>query len=63
MAQPKRLIGHEQDYPGSYKWPIYEVLCPSCKKWVQEYGDVDELINGEWHMLCVPCGESPSDEA
>lgn len=56
MPQPKRLIGHEKEYP--YAWPIYEVFCPECKRWSKDYGDVDvEIPNGEDHSLCLECSE------
>ena len=57
MVQQKRKIGVEQDYPGAYAWPVFEVLCPECGQWSREYGDVDQQQDdGEWHQLCAPCG-------
>jgi hypothetical protein len=55
--QPRRVYGHEQEYPGSYRWPLQEVLCPECGQWVRQYGDVSESFNGYEHYLCIPCGE------
>lgn len=56
--QRKRKIGETREYPGSYAWPINEVFCPVCKKWVGEYGNIDQKdTDGDWHMVCVPCGE------
>lgn len=59
MALQGRIkVGYEQKYPGSYAWPIYEVLCPECGKWVKEYGEVDQQdADGDWHCLCIPCGD------
>lgn len=63
MAQEtKRVVGYDQDYPGGYRWPIYEILCPECGKWCREYGEVDILINGEWVPLCLECGRDFSDK-
>jgi hypothetical protein len=57
MSQQKRVIGYDQDYPGSYRWPIHEIKCPVCKLWKKEYGEVDQEIDGEWQQLCIECGE------
>jgi hypothetical protein len=63
MAQQKRQIGLERDYPGSYGWPIYEVMCPECNEWKSEYGNMDQLQhNGEWYTVCVECEEKINDE-
>lgn len=59
MSQNKfqRVIGYDQDYPGSYRWPNYEILCPVCKKWKKDYGEVDEQQDdGSWRPVCIPCG-------
>lgn len=53
----QRVIGYDQDYPGSYAWPIYEILCPICQLWSKKYGDVDKLIGDKWYYLCIQCGE------
>lgn len=58
MAQQTRKIGIEQDYPGSYQWPILEVVCPECEQWVSQYGEVSTEINGETYHLCIPCGDT-----
>ena len=53
----KRVIGYDQDYPGSYRWPIYEILCPECKKWSKDYGNVTVEIDDEDIPLCEKCGD------
>jgi hypothetical protein len=54
----ERVVGFDQDYPGSYRWPRIEVLCPVCGEWCGNYGDVDERQDdGSWRKVCVPCGE------
>lgn len=61
--QAKRICGQTQEYPGSYIWYDYEVFCPSCENWVQEYGEVDEQDkDGDWHMLCIDCGNQEDNE-
>lgn len=56
--QEKVCVGHEQDYPGAYRWPIYQVRCPECGQMTKEYGDVSVLSeDGHEHLLCTPCGE------
>lgn len=55
--QQKRIVGYDRDYPGSYGWPIYEVLCPECKQWVKDYGAVSADIGGYEHSLCKECGD------
>jgi predicted RNA-binding Zn-ribbon protein involved in translation (DUF1610 family) len=62
MPQPERTYGHEQDYPGSYRWPMVEVLCPECGKWTREYGEVSTLVGSEEHYLCPKCGEFEEEE-
>lgn len=53
----KRIIGHEQEYPGSYAWPIYEYHCPDCGKWTQKICDIDgQDKDGEYTPLCEACG-------
>ena len=56
MPQARNIVSYEQEYPGAYRWPIYEVLCPECGHYVTNYGDVSTEIDGEEHYLCVPCG-------
>lgn len=53
----KRVIGHEQDYPGSCRWPIYAVLCPECQQWAKDYGSVTTEIDGKEYALCEKCGD------
>lgn len=48
----KRLIGYEE---GCH--PIYQLFCPECKEWTEEYGVVEKEINRVWHPLCIPCGD------
>jgi hypothetical protein len=55
--QQTSTYGHEQDYPGSYRWPLVEVLCPWCERWVREYGEYSTTIDGHEHYLCDECGE------
>lgn len=57
--QETRAYGFDQDYPGSYRWPRVEVVCPVCGKWVKEYGLVSQVEDdGTYQHLCVPCGEA-----
>jgi hypothetical protein len=62
VANERRIIGYDQDYPGSYRWPVYEIFCPECGQWVKDYGEVDQLINGQWFALCTHCGEKAMKE-
>ena len=58
-SENKRIIGHEQEYPGSCRWPIYEYKCPECNDWTAEiHGQIDGQDKaGEYTPCCKPCGE------
>jgi hypothetical protein len=63
VMQGKRAVRSVQEYPGSTVWVDYEVLCPECGQWSETYGQVDRLeANGEWHCLCLACGDRLRDE-
>ncbi len=54
----RRKVGVEQDYPGSYEWPIYEYRCPICKKW-SSGSDVTVTHNDETEsVLCEKCAST-----
>jgi DNA-directed RNA polymerase subunit RPC12/RpoP len=62
MSQHKRKVGVDQDYPGSYGWPVYEYRCPDCGQWFGgrtgvDGSDVSETVEGEHQYLCAPCGD------
>lgn len=57
MSERKRKIGQHQEYPGAYAWPIFEILCPHCNKWSQDYGTMQTLVEGQWVDVCGPCEE------
>jgi hypothetical protein len=61
MPQQRRKIGVEQDYPGSFEWPIYEYLCPCCNTWGGGSG-TDQKVGDEWHVLCEACEEKVNKE-
>lgn len=61
--QQTRKVGEMQEYPGSYAWPIMEVLCPLCEKWTGDYGEVDSQDkDGDWHHLCTKCAADIREE-
>ena len=58
MSEFKRVVSHEQEYPGAYRWPICEILCPDCGLWVSKgYGEVDVLVDGVWRPICSECAK------
>lgn len=59
-----RVIGHEQEYPGSYAWPIYEYFCPDCQTWTKDiHGDITSVHeDGTESYLCDKCAEEVSEE-
>lgn len=57
MNTEKRIVGYEQEYPGAYRWPIYEMLCPVCNQWSKDFGDYQQKIDGVWVEVCQKCGE------
>jgi hypothetical protein len=61
--QPWRAYAFIEEYPGAYRWPLTEVLCPECGQWAKQYGDVSVLSDdGHEHYLCVPCGQKVGEE-
>lgn len=55
-------VGYEQDYPGSYKWPIYQLICPLCKQQTNNYGTTEQEIDGRWQYICDECAEKEIKE-
>ena len=58
MKQQQHIIDGRPEYPGTVTWYDYEILCPECGKWCDDYGEVStDDDDGDMHYLCNPCGE------
>ena len=55
----KRVLRRWQEYPGSCYHYDYEILCPHCGQWKDNYGDMDEFVEGEGFVnICNDCAET-----
>ncbi len=51
----RKCVGRFTEPPGSYRWPVYDLVCPRCGLRMIDFREAERPISGSWEFVCPAC--------